>query len=238
MIFEIGLEAPFPPVELSEPNGLLAVGGDLSVPRLISAYSSGIFPWFNRDDPILWWSPDPRFVLYTGEVIYSKSMRKILRDEIFTISCDTVFERVIEECSIIRRRNQPGTWITADMNEAYSTLHREGYAHSFEAWRDGELVGGLYGVSLGRIFFGESMFSKVSNSSKAAFLTMVTFLKNMNFPLIDSQVHTAHLESLGARMIPRNEYLATVNRELRHASIKGSWSGLFENHISAVAYPK
>lgn len=229
MIFEIGIETPFPPVEFAQHNGLLAVGGDLSPARLISAYSSGIFPWFNSDDPILWWSPDPRFVIFPEETVYSKSMRKILRDEIFSITADQCFEQVIGECSEMKRRNQPGTWITTDMTEAYITLHRMGYAHSFEAWQNGELAGGLYGVSLGGIFFGESMFSKKSNASKTAFLSMVRFIRSLNFNLIDSQVYTAHLESLGARMIPRDEYLAILKSSLEYRTHKGSWSHMYED---------
>ncbi len=227
MIFEIGLETPFPPVELAEDNGLLAVGGDLSTARLIKAYSSGIFPWFNRDDPILWWSPDPRFVIFPNEVVYSKSMRKILRDKVFHITADFAFNKVIAACSAAKRKNQPGTWITDDMADAYTKLYRSGFAHSFEAWQNGELVGGLYGVSLGRIFFGESMFSNTSNASKAAFLSMVSFLKFKDFDLIDSQVYTAHLESLGARMIARQEYLAILSQSLLHDSLSGSWCDLF-----------
>jgi len=197
----------FPPVAEAREDGLLAVGGDLSMERLLLAYQNGIFPWFNEDDPILWWSPDPRFVLFPEELKVSKSMQRIISREDFVFKVNTAFEEVIGNCSSVKRKGMDGTWITEDIVMAYTALHKLGYAHSAEAWQDGRLVGGLYGIKLGDIFFGESMFSKVSNASKFAFIELVGVLQQQGVKLIDCQVHTAHLESLGARMIPRALYI-------------------------------
>lgn len=195
----------FPDVTESTEEGLLAVGGDLSVDRLIEAYSKGIFPWFSEGEPILWWSPDPRFVLFPEKLKVSKSMRQVLRNKNYTITINKDFMSVIKECSLIQRDGQPGTWITDDMIEAYIQLHKMGYAKSVEVWKNDQLVGGLYGVDLNNgVFCGESMFAKESNASKVGF---ITFIQNTNYKLIDCQVYTQHLESLGAEDISREEFL-------------------------------
>ncbi|OHD60687.1 MAG: leucyl/phenylalanyl-tRNA--protein transferase [Spirochaetes bacterium GWF1_49_6] len=218
----------FPAVEDAEPDGLLAIGGDLSVPRLIEAYSHGIFPWYSDDTPILWWSPDPRFVLFPDKLHVSKRMERVLKKGAFDIRFDTAFRDVITGCSNAPREGQDGTWIVPDMIEAYTALHEAGYAHSAEAWLDGELVGGLYGVSLGACFFGESMFARVSDASKAAFITLARKLGNAGFPMIDSQLHTNHLESLGAEHIPRTRYLEILNANLGAQGLPGNWGKIFE----------
>ena len=205
-IFSLTKEILFPPAELAEEDGLLAIGGDLSVDRLMLAYHSGIFPWFEGEFP-LWFSPDPRFVLFPQEMQVSKSMKQLIRQEKFRFSMNEAFEKVITHCSEIRRAGQRGTWITEDMKSAYIRLHQMGFAHSAEAWLEDELVGGLYGVKLNRVFCGESMFSKQSNSSKFAFIKFSDWLVGNGIELIDCQVFTKHLASLGARMIPRKEYL-------------------------------
>jgi len=218
-------EIKFPDPELADSLGLLCYGGDLSSERLLLAYKSGIFPWYDdMSFDILWWSPDPRFVVYPEEVIFSKSMRKILRKKIFTITIDKCFRDVITQCAIVHKKNDRITWITKDMIEAYCELHRLGYAHSVESWLEDKLVGGLYGVSIGKIFFGESMFTKVDNASKAAFLTLVKILIKKDFKLIDSQVHTNHLESLGGKNIPRSVYLKTLKKLISYDTYIGSWS--------------
>jgi len=195
----------FPDVSEATFEGLLAVGGDLSSERLIHAYSKGIFPWFEDDEPLLWWSPDPRFVLFPENLKISKSMKQILRKNMFEVTVNKDFKSVIEQCSIAKREGQDGTWITDQMTKAYTKLHKLGYAKSVEVWQNNELVGGLYGVDLGnKVFCGESMFTKVSNASKVGF---ITFVQNSNYKLIDCQVHTKHLESLGAGSIPRTEFL-------------------------------
>ncbi|WP_295770700.1 leucyl/phenylalanyl-tRNA--protein transferase [uncultured Mucilaginibacter sp.] len=204
MIFRLDERIIFPKPELAEEDGLLAVGGDLSAERLLLAYRHGIFPWYSNDTPILWYSPHERFVLYPDELRVSKSMRQVLRSGKFKATSNTAFENVIEECSAVPRAGQDGTWITEEMKTAYIGLHNLGYAHSYEIWQDDTLVGGLYGVKAGKVFCGESMFSKVSNASKAALITLCT---TAAFELIDCQVHTEHLESMGARFISRQEYL-------------------------------
>lgn len=190
---------------LEDPNGLLAVGGDLSVERLLEAYRRGIFPWYSSAEPILWWCPDPRLVLYPGEVHLSHSLRKLSRKKPFSIAVDTAFEKVLRGCAA-PRKGEPGTWITPAMHQAYVQLHRLGIAHSVEAWHKGELVGGLYGVSLGRIFFGESMFSIMSGASKIAFAALCLQLQEWQFAAIDCQVRTEHLISLGAKEINRKHF--------------------------------
>lgn len=203
----------FPPVEEAMDDGLLAVGGDLSTDRLLHAYRSGIFPWFNDDELPLWWSPDPRFVLFPEELYVSKSMKQILRKGVFDFRTDTDFEAVIRYCKTTARRGQEsGTWISEDIVQAYTALHRLGYAHSAEAWVDNELVGGLYGIRMGKFFFGESMFSLQANASKFAFISYVRQLQEEGVVLIDCQVYTEHLESLGARMIPRKEFVDMLLR--------------------------
>jgi leucyl/phenylalanyl-tRNA--protein transferase len=205
-LFVLNNELVFPPVDQAEPDGLLAVGGDLSVERLLLAYRQGIFPWYEGRH-ILWWSPDPRFVLFPDELKESKSMRQIIRKNVFEFRVDTAFSEVITNCKTVARRGQESTWITDEVRSAYIRLHEEGYAHSAEAWLDGRLVGGLYGIRMGRAFFGESMFSKESNASKYAFIQYVRLLRAEGVELIDCQVYTEHLESLGARMIPRSEFI-------------------------------
>lgn len=197
----------FPPLEKALPDGLLAIGGDLGTERLLLAYQNGIFPWYNEDEPPMWWSPDPRFVLFPGELRISKSMMQVIKRHEFEFTVNTTFEDVIRNCSKAKRNGVHGTWISNEIIEAYTELHRLGYAFSAEAWQDGALVGGLYGVLLGGVFFGESMFSLVSNASKFAFIKWVEALQRQGVVLIDCQVHTAHLESLGARMISRADFV-------------------------------
>ena len=204
MIFRLNDDLVFPPTELAEDDGLLAVGGDLSVARLLLAYQSGIFPWYSDETPVLWYAPHERFVLYPDELKISKSMRKILASGCFSVTYNTCFADVITACAQMDRTDQDGTWITSDMRAAYIALHLAGHAHSVEVWQKGELVGGAYGVATGKVFCGESMFSKVSNASKVA---LITLCQNGNYKLIDCQVHTDHLESMGARMIDREEYM-------------------------------
>jgi len=201
----------FPDVELAlkEPDGLLAIGGDLSIARLLSAYAGGIFPWYGPGQPILWWSPDPRLVLRPETLHISRSLRKTLRKRPFRVTLDAAFEAVIDNCAA-PRDYAGGTWITAEMKTAYLELHRQGYAHSVECWQDKRLVGGLYGVSIGRIFFGESMFAHASDASKVALATLARQLGRWDFPVIDCQVHTRHLESLGAIPLPRKEFLGVL----------------------------
>ena len=203
----------FPPVEKAEADGLLAYGGDLRTERLLLAYRSGIFPWFNNDEPPLWWCPDPRCVIFPDELYISKSMQQLLKRKAFSVTVNRNFAAVIQQCAATREE-QEGTWITSGIEEAYTELHRLGYAVSIEAWQHDELVGGLYGIRIGNIFFGESMFSKVSNASKYAFITYVQQLKKEGVVLVDCQIHTPHLESLGARMIPREEFLKIVKQNI------------------------
>lgn len=204
-MYYLGDEMVFPEVCDATKDGLLAFGGDLSTERLVLAYQNGIFPWYNDEEPILWWSPDPRFVLFPEKLKISKSMKQLDKKNIFQVSENKEFEEVIRSCATINRSGQPGTWITEDMINAYIQLHRLGYAKSVEVWKEGALVGGLYGVDLGNgVFCGESMFSTVSNASKLGFIKLIT---NGNFQLIDCQVYTQHLESLGAEEISRSEFL-------------------------------
>ncbi|MBN1381651.1 MAG: leucyl/phenylalanyl-tRNA--protein transferase [Deltaproteobacteria bacterium] len=212
----------FPPVELALKTGILAVGGDLSPQRLLAAYEKGIFPWYAEDEPIIWWSPDPRFVLFPAELHIAKTMKPLLKRGQFTITFDRAFPQVIASCQKPRRR-ESDTWITEDMRRAYCNLHDMGYAHSVEAWHENQLVGGLYGVSLGRCFFGESMFATLSNASKAAFITLVQRLKKLDFQLIDCQVYTAHLKSLGARHIPRDDFISLLKKALLYDTLRGNW---------------
>jgi leucyl/phenylalanyl-tRNA---protein transferase len=204
MIFFLDEQLVFPDPETAEPDGLLAVGGDLSPDRLLLAYKSGIFPWYNDDTPILWYSPHERFVLYTHEVRISKSMRQVMRSNQFQVTVNQAFEQVIDACSVIPRQGQDGTWITNDMKQAYLNLHRLGHAYSYEVWHNGQLAGGLYGVHQGQVFCGESMFSHVSNASKTA---LIYLCQNGGYQLIDCQVHTEHLESMGAHFISRQQYM-------------------------------
>ncbi|RYE30233.1 MAG: leucyl/phenylalanyl-tRNA--protein transferase [Sphingobacteriaceae bacterium] len=203
MIFQLDERLIFPDPGLAEPDGLLAIGGDLTSERLILAYKNGIFPWYSYNEPILWYSPHQRFVLFPQELKVSKSMRQILRSDKFEVTFDQDFEAVIHACANVPREGQSGTWITQEMENAYLKLHQQGKAHSVEVWQNNVLVGGLYGVELTRIFCGESMFSKVSNASKAA---LIALCQQKNYELIDCQMYTEHLESLGAKMISREEF--------------------------------
>jgi leucyl/phenylalanyl-tRNA--protein transferase len=224
MIPWLGPGDPFPPVEraLRHPNGLLAAGGDLSADRLLDAYSRGIFPWFGDDDPLLWWSPDPRMVVYTDRVHVSRSLRKAVRSGRFHVTFDTAFRDVMVGCAA-PRAGQDGTWITDEMLEAYMTLAASGFAHSVETWHDGHLVGGLYGVAIGRMFFGESMFTRATDASKVAFVHLAAQLERWGFPLIDCQMSTDHLASLGARDVPRRSFLREVHRLVGLAPVPSPW---------------
>jgi leucyl/phenylalanyl-tRNA---protein transferase len=215
---------PLPPVEraLRRPNGLLAAGGGLSVARLVEAYSKGCFPWFNEGEPVLWWSPDPRMVLFPEELHVSKSLRKRLRRGGFTVTADTSFRAVVEGCARPRVL-QSGTWITEEMIDAYVDLHEAGYAHAIETWIDGALVGGLYGVAVGRVFFGESMFARVADASKIGFVHLVEQLKRWGFGVVDCQMTTAHLASFGARELARTDFLARVATLTSRAHTPAVW---------------
>jgi leucyl/phenylalanyl-tRNA---protein transferase len=204
----------FPSVEIATAEGIVAIGGDLSVERLLLAYRSGIFPWYNEGEPIVWWSPDPRFVLFPEKLRVTKSMQSVLNNATFRFTINRAFTAVLQNCKTITRKQQEGTWITPAVQQAYTQLHEQGYAHSAEAWVNGELVGGLYGIKLGNVFFGESMFSKTSNASKFAFINYVRQLQKEKVTLIDCQVHTPHLESLGAEMIERNKFIALLAENL------------------------
>jgi len=205
-LFVLDKEIRFPPVNLAEPDGLLAMGGDLSADRLLLAYRHGIFPWFEGQTP-LWWCPDPRFVIFPADLKISKSMKQLFKKNSFRFTVNTAFAEVIGNCKTTARKEQSSTWITEEVKSAYIHLHGLGYAHSAEAWLGEELVGGCYGIRLGKVFFGESMFSKVSNASKYAFIKYVELLKREGLQLIDCQVYTEHLESLGARMIGRAQFV-------------------------------
>lgn len=209
-LFVLDKELVFPPVYLAESDGLLAMGGDLSVERLLLAYRNGIFPWY-EGDIILWWSPNPRFVLFPADLRISKSIKPLLNRNEFSFTVNKAFAQVIHHCKKTKRPGQQGTWITDEVEKAYCTLHEQGFAHSAEVWKDGILVGGLYGIRLGNVFFGESMFSHVSNASKFAFIKYVQQLKAEGIELIDCQVYTAYLESLGARMIDRKEFIELLS---------------------------
>lgn len=225
MIPYLDAEDPFPSVDnaLRDPNGLLAAGADLSPGRLLDAYRRGIFPWFGDEDPLLWWSPDPRMVLWVDELHVSKSLRKSIRAGRFRVTADRAFSAVMQGCAE-PRADEAGTWITTEMRAAYARLAALGYAHSIEAWQGDSLVGGLYGVAIGRVFFGESMFARTSDASKVAFVTLVQQLQRWEFRLIDCQMPTAHLASLGAREIPRREFLAEVERAVREPAIPSPWT--------------
>jgi len=210
MIFRLNKRFIFPDPELAEEDGLLAVGGDLQPGRLLLAYQQGIFPWYSDDTPILWYSPHERFVLFPEKLKISKSMRKVLRDGQFTVTFNTCFADVIRACSESFRKDQDGTWIVEDMINAYIALHKLGRAHSVEVWQNGQLVGGLYGIPLGKVFCGESMFSRISNASKTA---LITLSQTGQYNLIDCQLHTPHLESLGAEMISRADYMAILQNQ-------------------------
>ena len=217
-------DEPFPPVEfaLRDPNGLLAAGADLSPERLIDAYEQGIFPWFGDDDPLLWWSPDPRMVLPVSDLRVSRSLRRVVRSGRFRVTLDVAFAEVMAACAE-PRPEQEGTWITPEMTEAYTRLAALGFAHSVEAWVGDTLAGGLYGVAVGRMFFGESMFTRVTDASKVAFVHLARQLERWGMPLVDCQMSTAHLASLGAREIPRADFVREVRRLVRQPAVPAPW---------------
>jgi leucyl/phenylalanyl-tRNA---protein transferase len=200
----------FPPLHKADEDGLLLIGGSVTPERVLEAYPKGIFPWYNEEEVPLWWSPDPRFVLYPEELHISRSMHKLLRKDVFDFRVNTAFDQVIDACSSVPREGQDGTWITQEMKFVYTELHRGGYAHSAETWLDNQLVGGVYGVLIGRVFFGESMFSQKSNASKFAFVNWVQHLQQQGVQLIDCQVYTPHVASLSARLIPRTNFAALL----------------------------
>jgi len=216
---------PFPPVEtaLRNPNGLLCAGADLSPERLLAAYRQGIFPWYSGDEPILWWSPDPRMVLCCDELKVSRSLAKSIRNKCFEIRIDSAFSRVIKACAE-PRKDEPGTWLGNEMQAAYLTLHRAGHAHSFETWQADQLVGGLYGVAIGRVFFGESMFSRATDASKVALVGLVETLRARGFPMIDCQQRTPLLASLGAREIPRRRFLRRLAALVNYPELPEQWT--------------
>ncbi len=223
-IFRLTKSLVFPPAHYAEPDGLLAIGGDLSIERLLLAYQLGIFPWYSHNTPILWWSPDPRLVLFPGELKISTSLHRVIRKGVFQITADCAFRAVMEHCASTPRKSGEGTWIVPEMIEAYCALHKAGFAHSVESWREGRLVGGLYGVAIGQVFFGESMFALESDASKTAFAHLVSMLRQWDFALIDCQVTTDHLQRFGAREIPRKDFLLLLKRALESHSPGGAWS--------------
>ena len=224
-IFRLGKDkARFPDPSLAEPSGVLGVGGDLSVERLLAAYMQGIFPWYEEGQPILWWSPDPRTILSSHRLHVPRSLEKTLRADRYQIRFDTAFSQVMRACAETPRPGQNGTWITDDMIAAYERLHERGLAHSAEAWRGDVLLGGLYGVSLGGAFFGESMFAREPDASKAAFVLLVRKMAAWGIDLVDCQVKTAHLSRFGAYEVPRAEYLRQLSKALDHPTRKGSWT--------------
>jgi leucyl/phenylalanyl-tRNA--protein transferase len=224
----------FPAVEhaLAEPNGLLAAGGDLRSERLLAAYRRGIFPWYEAGQPILWWSPDPRAVLWPEALHVSRSLRKKLERETFTVTADREFAAVLDACAA-PRKYAPGTWLTSDMRSAYTHLHELGWAHSFEAWQHGALVGGLYGVYLGRAFFGESMFARITDASKVCFVHAVNYLKQRGCALIDCQIQSSHLQRLGATTIPRQEFLRLLSALCERSDPPAAWSTDFATTLRA-----
>ncbi|MBF0102691.1 MAG: leucyl/phenylalanyl-tRNA--protein transferase [Desulfobacterales bacterium] len=223
-IFQLTSQLVFPNPSLADRNGLLAIGGDLTPKRLLLAYQHGIFPWYSDEEPILWWSPNPRLVLFLNEFHASRSLKKLIRKQPFHITLDKAFQDVIQSCADVRIENHEGTWIIPDMTHAYCQLHKLGFAHSVEVWdQNANLVGGIYGVSLGRSFFGESMFTRVSNASKVALYVLVDYLKQKSFDFIDCQVKTSHLMRFGAREISRNQFLNLLAESLKFPSYKGLW---------------
>ncbi|HMV24305.1 MAG TPA: leucyl/phenylalanyl-tRNA--protein transferase [Saprospiraceae bacterium] len=213
----------FPPLEYAMPDGLLAIGGDLSVKRLLGAYKCGIFPWYNATEPIMWWSPDPRLVLFPDKLHVAKSMRTYFNNNTFQLSYNHAFEEVMTACGEISRKNQDGTWIHQDLVDAYVRLHKAGFAHSVEVWKNSRLVGGLYGIAIGKVFFGESMFAHLPNASKFGFISLVKKLAQLNFKLIDCQQETPHLKSLGAELLDRNVFVQILqenDKKFSHEKLK------------------
>jgi leucyl/phenylalanyl-tRNA--protein transferase len=224
---DIDRDYRFPPAQETSPEGIVCAGGNLSPGMLLSAYRQGIFPWYSENEPILWWSPNPRFAVLPETLHVSRSSIRLLRKEEFSFSLDQHFKAVIEACAQVPRPGQDGTWILPEMIEAYTRLHLLGYAHSLEVWKEGLLVGGLYGLSLGGAFFGESMFSLIPGASRTGFLTLALWLFEQGFLLIDSQVHTLYVETMGGVDLPRGSYLAKLDRALGFPDRRGNWSGLF-----------
>ena len=224
MIPWLAPDQPFPPVQraLREPNGLLAAGGDLSLHRLLDAYRHGIFPWYSEGEPVLWWSPDPRMILVPGEIAISRSLRKRIRSRVYDVRADTCFATVMRACAE-PRQGQAGTWITEDIVAAYSALHAAGIAHSIETWHEGTLVGGLYGVAIGRMFYGESMFTRATDASKVALAHLARQLERWRFGMIDCQMQTEHLASLGARTVPRRDFLLLLADLINYPVPTGPW---------------
>ena len=222
-VFALDDRIVFPDPGLADESGLLAVGGDLSMKRLVLAYSNGIFPWYSEGEPIMWWSPDPRMVLFPDDFKVSKSLKQTIRNKNFEVRFDYNFEEVIDNCSKTLRKDQEGTWITKEMKAAYIKLHEAGYAHSVETYYDGRLAGGLYGISLGKAFFGESMFFKEKDASKIAFYFLSEKIRGWNFNFIDAQIETSHLKNLGAVSISRNDFLIMLKKALKYPTIKGKW---------------
>lgn len=225
MIPWLNADAPFPTVEsaLREPNGLLAAGGDLSAERLLTAYRAGIFPWYNEGQPILWWSPDPRMVMFPHELRISRSLARRLRKSDYEIRFDSVFREVMLACAATPRPGQDGTWITANIISAYCKLHDLGFAHSVETWIDGQLVGGIYGVAIGHMFYGESMFHRATDASKIALVHLVQHLQNNGYGMMDCQMKTSHLATLGARELPRSEFSLTLMKLVNYSLTPGKW---------------
>lgn len=223
-VYQLSEDLIFPSPYLASKEGLLAIGGDLSPKRLLLAYANGIFPWYSEGEPILWWSPDPRLVLYPAELKVSRSLKKVFKQDIFAVTMDRAFEEVITECAQVRLENNEGTWIGDDMIQAYCRLYESGFAHSVEVWKDNRLAGGLYGVSLGKCFFGESMFTRITNASKVALVVLAEHLKTLDFALIDCQITTAHLTRFGAREISRARFLDELAAALMAATMRGKWS--------------
>lgn len=222
-LFRLSKRLDFPPAWLARSDGLLCIGGDLSSRRLILAYENGIFPWFSKNEPILWWSPDPRLVLFPSDIHVSKSLKKKIRSSQFNITIDNAFEQTIHSCALPRGKGQEDTWLVDEMIDSYLTLHHQGYAHSIETWKNGKLVGGLYGVCLGGSFFGESMFSFDTDTSKLALVSLAKFLDYHGFDLIDCQVTTSHLLSMGATEISRNHFLDIISPSVKRTDIKDIW---------------
>lgn len=222
-VFQLSRAVAFPPPALAEPDGLLAVGGDLSPPRLLAAYHQGIFPWYAEGDPILWWSPAPRLVLFPEEFHLSRRLARLIRQRPFTLSADLAFRQVMENCAALRNPSRSATWINPEMVEAYCRLHHLGFAHSIECWQGSLLAGGLYGVALGGVFFGESMFSAVNSASKVALHTLVTHAPAAGIRLVDCQMRTMHLVSMGAREIPREEFLQLLQQLVPPAAPQKKW---------------
>jgi leucyl/phenylalanyl-tRNA--protein transferase len=222
-VFKLSKEIIFPHPSLANEDGLLAVGGDLSTERIITAYLNGIFPWYNEDEPILWWSPNPRCVLFPNKFKPSKSLLSIIKKNVFEVRFDAIFKTVIEKCATTKRKGEPGSWITTDIKKAYIKLHKLGFAHSVETYKDNELVGGLYGIAIGSVFYGESMFHSIPNASKVAFYFLIEKLKQLNFEIIDNQMTTPHLLSMGAEEISREKFLEILKKEVKLDLNKSPW---------------